>query len=102
MHLQRKSNPACVGGGSALEWCDEHAKVFDFYLEFTSSRCVGAFMDTMRSKDVKIVSFDIAKNKLKGEGPSATMSVEVQDKSLRKTLLSDIQAMEEIRFAEEL
>jgi len=30
------------------------------------------------------------------------MSVEVQDKSLRKTLLSDIQAMEEIRFAEEL
>ena len=54
----------------------EHAKVFDFYLEFTSSRCVGAFMDTMRSKDVKIVSFDIAKNKLKGEGPSATMSVE--------------------------
>ena len=80
----------------------EHAKVFDFYLEFTSSRCVGAFMDTMRSKNVKIVSFDIAKNKLKGEGPSATMSVEVQDKSLRKTLLSDIQAMEEIRFAEEL
>ena len=80
----------------------EHAKVFDFYLEFTSSRCVGAFMDTMRSKDVKIVSFDIAKNKLKGEGPSATMSVEVQDKSLRKTLLGDIQAMEEIRFAEEL
>ena len=80
----------------------EHAKVFDFYLEFTSSRCVGAFMDTMRSKRVKIVSFDIAKNKLKGEGPSATMSVEVQDKSLRKTLLGDIQAMEEIRFAEEL
>ena len=34
----------------------EHAKVFDFYLEFTSSRCVGASMDTMRSKDVKIVS----------------------------------------------
>jgi len=26
----------------------------------------------------------------------------VQDKSLRKTLLGDIQAMEEIRFAEEL
>ena len=41
----------------------EHAKVFDFYLEFTSSRCVGAFMDTMRSKDVKIVSFDIAKGR---------------------------------------
>ena len=43
-----------------------------------------------------------AKSRLKGEGPSATMSIEVQDKTLRKTLLSNIQAMEEIRFAEEL
>lgn len=80
----------------------DHAKVFDFYLEFTTSHCVAAFIDTMRSRDVKIVSFDISKNKLKGEGPSAMMSVEVQDKALRKTLLSDIQEMEEIRFAEEL
>ena len=79
-----------------------HAKVFDFYLEFNTSSGVGTFMDTMRTKDIRIVSFDIAKSKLKGEGPSATMSIEVQDKTLRKTLLSNIQAMEEIRFAEEL
>ena len=76
-----------------------HAKVFDFYLEFNTSSGVGTFM---RTKDIRIVSFDIAKSRLKGEGPSATMSIEVQDKTLRKTLLSNIQAMEEIRFAEEL
>ena len=64
--------------------------------------CKKTFMDTMRTKDIRIVSFDIAKSRLKGEGPSATMSIEVQDKTLRKTLLSNIQAMEEIRFAEEL
>ena len=79
-----------------------HAKVFDFYLEFNTSSGVGTFMDTMRTKDIRIVSFDIAKSRLKGEGPSATMSIEVQDKTLRKTLLSNIQSMEERRFAEEL
>ncbi len=63
-----------------------HAKVFDFYLEFNTSSGVGTFMDTMRTKDIRIVSFDIAKSRLKGEGPSATMSIEVQDKTLRKTL----------------
>lgn len=80
----------------------DHAKVFDFYLEFTTNHGVATFIDTMRSRDIKIVSFDISKNKLKGEGPSAMMSVEVQDKALRKTLLNNIQEMEEIRFAEEL
>ena len=80
----------------------DHAKVFDYYLEFYNNKCVGDFMDIMRTKDLKIVSFDVSKNKLKGEGPSATMSVEVKDRELRKNLLSEIQSMETIRFAEEL
>ena len=63
-----------------------HAKVFDFYLEFNTSSGVGTFMDTMRTKDIRIVSFDIAKSRLKGEGPSATMSIEVQDKHAEKDL----------------
>ena len=80
----------------------ERANVFSFYLEFHSNKGVISFIDELRTKNVRISSFDVSKNKLKGEGPSATMTVEVKDKKLKKTLLHDIQAMEYVRYAEEL
>lgn len=80
----------------------ERANVFSFYLEFNANKSVVGFMDEMRQKNVRISSFDVAKNKIKGEGPSATMTVEVKDKELKKTLLHDIQAMEYVRYVEEL
>lgn len=80
----------------------ERANVFSFYLEFNVNKSVAGFIDEMRMKDVRISSFDVTKNKIKGEGPSATMTVEVRDKELKKTLLHDIQAMEYVRYAEEL
>ncbi|MBQ7795651.1 MAG: MgtC/SapB family protein [Lachnospiraceae bacterium] len=80
----------------------ERANVFSFYLEFNANKSVVGFMDEMRQKNVRISSFDVTKNKIKGEGPSATMTVEVKDKELKKTLLHDIQAMEYVRYAEEL
>lgn len=80
----------------------DHAKVFDFYIEFNTNKCVAQFVAEMRTKDMKIVTFDLTKSKIKGDGPSATMTVEVKDKKLKTTLLNDIQSMEYVRFAEEL
>lgn len=79
-----------------------HAKIFDFYLEFTCGGNVAAFLNEMRSKNLKISSFDLVKNKIKGEGPSATMTVEIKDKKLRDSLLQEIQSMECVRFIEQL
>lgn len=79
-----------------------HATIFDFYLEFNSNRSIAAFVDSLREMDLKIVSFDISKGKIKGEGPSAVLTVEVHNRKLREKLLHQIQTMENVRFAEEL
>lgn len=80
----------------------ERANVFSFYLEFNANKSIAAFMDEIRAMNVRVSVFDITKNKIKGEGPSAVMTLEVKDKSLKKTLLHDIQMMEHVRYAEEL
>ena len=80
----------------------ERANVFNFYLEFYANKSVVGFIDEIRTKNIRISSFDVMKNKLKGEGPSAVLTLEVKDKKLKKTLLHDIQEMEYVRYVEEL
>ena len=80
----------------------DHARVFDFYMEFNTNKCVAEFIADMRTRELKVVTFNLTKSKIKGDGPSATMTVEVKDKKMKNTLLSDIQSMECVRFAEEL
>lgn len=80
----------------------ERANVFSFYLEFNANKSIAAFMDEIRKNNIRISGFDITKNKIKGEGPSAVITLEVKDKKIKKTLLNDIQEMEHIRYAEEL
>lgn len=80
----------------------ERANVFSFYLEFNANMSIASFMDAIRRMNLRVSSFDITKNKIKGEGPSAVMTLEVKDKNLKKTLLHDIQMMEHVRYAEEL
>lgn len=80
----------------------ERANIFSFYLEFNANKSVAGFMDEMRTMNVRISSFDVTKSKLKGEGPSAVMTLEVKDKNLKKTLLNDIRMMEHVRYVEEL
>lgn len=80
----------------------ERANVFSFYLEFNTNIRIASFMDDIRKKDIRISSFDITKSKIKGEGPSAVLTLEVRDKKLKKKLLHDIQIMDHVRYAEEL
>lgn len=62
----------------------DHANIFDFYLEFNNGKQVALFLDEMRAKDLRIASFELVKSKIKGEGPSATMTVEVKDGAVAK------------------
>ncbi|MBQ6856873.1 MAG: MgtC/SapB family protein, partial [Lachnospiraceae bacterium] len=80
----------------------ERANVFSFYLEFNANTSIASFMDEIRKKEIRISAFDITKNKIKGEGPSAVLTLEIKNKELKKTLLHDIQEMEYVRYAEEL
>ena len=80
----------------------EKANVFSYYLEFKANKSVVEFIDEMRAMNVRISTFDVTKSKLKGEGPSAVMTLYVKDKRLKKTLLHDIQMMDHVRFVEEL
>lgn len=79
-----------------------HATIFDFYLEFNSNRSIASFVDSLRQMDLRIVTFDISKGKIKGEGPSAVLTVEIHNKKLREDLLNQIRTMECVRFVEEL
>lgn len=80
----------------------ERANVFSFYLEFNANKSVAGFMDQIRTWNVRISGFDVMKSKIKGEGPTAIMTLEVKDKQLKKTLLHDVQMMEHVRYVEEL
>ena len=80
----------------------ERANVFDYYLEFSSSKNVAMFLSEMRSRALRISNFELVKNKIKGEGPSATMTVEIKDKTQRCELLEVIQSMEFVKYIEEL
>ncbi len=80
----------------------ERANVFNLYLEFNANKSIAGFMDEIRTMNVRIAGFDVMKSKIKGEGPTAVMTIEVKDKLLKKTLLHDIQMMEHVRYVEEL
>ncbi len=80
----------------------EHAKLMDFYLEFSNGKYVAQFVEELRERNLRIVNLDLVKSKIKGEGPSAILRVEIKDKKMRGTLLSELQGMDCVRFVEEL
>lgn len=81
-------------------WLQMYAKVFDLYLEFPTNKCVSLFVDELHAEGVKINSFELGKSKIKGEGPNAILSIEVQDRSKRTTIVNTIRGMECVKFVE--
>ena len=79
----------------------DHAKVQDYYVEFVNGSSVGLFMEEMRNRGIHISNLELVKSKIKGEGPSAVMTLEIEDKQVRDRILGDIQNLEYVRFAEE-
>jgi putative Mg2+ transporter-C (MgtC) family protein len=80
----------------------EHANEFNFYIELSQGTGVAMFMDEMQKRNVKIVSMELDKSRFKGNGPSAIITLEIHDRHRKTTILSEIQSMDFIRFAEEI
>jgi len=80
----------------------KHAKNFDYYLEFDNNRSVVRFMEVLRHEELKLSVFELSKNKLKGEGPTAIVSIEVKDKKKRELVPEIIRSIEGIKFVEDL
>lgn len=69
------------------EFIRHHAKIFDLYLEFETSRGAAQFMEEIRNQGMKLTEFELSKNKIKGEGPTAIATLEVRDKKKRRSCL---------------
>lgn len=80
----------------------KNSKVFDVYLEFFNNKSVIRFKEQLHATGFKLSVFDLTKSKIKGEGPSAIATIEVEDKRKRAMLVEILRNMEGVKFAEEL
>lgn len=78
----------------------QHAKVFDLYLEFDANKNVSAFVSEIRQRNIKIQSMELNKPPLKGEGPTALVTLETSNG--RPYILKTIQELKCVKFVEEL
>lgn len=83
-------------------WLHLYAKVFDLYLEFPNSQSVPVFIEKIHAMGVKINSFELIKSKIKGEGPSAMLCIEVSDRKKRVSVIEGIHKMECVKYVETL
>ncbi len=78
------------------------SKVFDVYVEFDSNNGASMFFEEMRKLDIKISNFELGKSKIKGEGPNAVATLEINSASDKLVLLNDVRNFSFVRYIEEL
>lgn len=83
-------------------WLHRYAKVFDLYLEFETNKSVTAFMQKMHEWNVKVGTLEMAKSKIKNEGPTAIVSVELKKRKDRPHVLEEIRSLDCVKYMEEL
>ncbi len=83
-------------------WLLAHTSVINLYIEFPTNKSVTVFMDSLRTREVKVSSLQLGKSHLKGEGPNAIMSIEVPNRQERATIVEDIRVMDCVRYVEVL
>ena len=79
-----------------------YTKIFYFYIEFDSHKDVHNFIQEMRMRKYKISDFELTKSKIKGDGPTATCTVEITKREKGVHALDDLRSMPWIRFIEEI
>lgn len=79
-----------------------YARIYDLYLEFDSNRNMASFITEIRDRQLKLAHFELSKNKVKGEGPTAIATIEVKDKKMRSELLNTIRQLECVKYVEEM
>ena len=80
----------------------KNAKYFDLYVEFETNQNVSLFIEEMRRHDIKFSNFNITKAIIKGDGPSATLSVEIPNPKVRETFLNEVHENGIVKYIEEL
>ena len=80
----------------------KNAKYFDLYVEFETNQNVSLFIEEMRRHDIKFSNFNITKAIIKGDSPSATLSVEIPNPKVRETFLNEVHENGIVKYIEEL
>lgn len=83
-------------------WLHRYAKVFDLYLEFDTNKSVSLFLQEMHSKNVKVGTLEMSKSKIKGEGPTTIISIELNKQTDRTKLIEEVRNLDYVRYIEEL
>lgn len=83
------------------DWMHSRNKVLNFYLEFHNYRDISVFTNEINKKNMKIVDMSIIKGEV-NEGIAVTVSVEATEEKSRRTLLSSMQQMDAVKYAEEI
>ena len=90
----------------ALNYIDHvlvrYTKVFDVYFEFESDRSLIGFRELLRRKGLKLQMFELSKNSIMGDGPTAIASIEVKDRKNRVNLVDVLSTLEGVKYVEEL
>ena len=78
------------------------AKVMDLYVEFNTTKDVAGFIAILRRKNYKMASFDLQKNKIKGEGPTALLTLEVPDMDQKHAIIEELRELPFVAYVEVL
>ena len=77
-------------------------KSCDIYVEFENNRSIQLFIQEMREKKVKYSNFNLAKSVIKGEGPTATLTIMHANSGDKHAFMEMLREREYIRYVEEL
>lgn len=83
-------------------WLLRYARGFDLYIEFDANRSVSTFVQELHGWGVKVGMIEMNKSKIKGEGPTAVISIEMKKGMERPHLMDEIRNLECVRYVEEL
>ena len=76
----------------------KHTKYLDLYIEFEDQAGVRAFTELLHDQDIDFSDLMLQKPLIKGDGPTATVSVELPTLDLRKPFLKNLKNAEGIRY----
>lgn len=74
----------------------------DLFIEFDSNKGIPVFLSEMRNSRIRITEFDLARSRMKGEGPVAMASCEIPQKGEKDRLFQNLEKLSYIKHFEEL
>ncbi len=79
-----------------------NSKYLELYIEFNNNKSVPEFIREMRTHRVKISGMELGKSKVKGAGPNALLTLELNDSKDHLEIMELIRGLEGVQWVEEL